>query len=209
MNTKNSYTIQKQVISILLSLFFLSFVLSCLSPPQIAIEKEEKKLSRLICMKGLLEPRELSHFFMQENPHADAQKVWALANFYVKEAQDEGINSDIAFVQMCLETGFLRFGGLVSEDMNNFCGLGAISREEPGLRFPSMEIGVRAHIQHLQAYACTRDLQKELVDPRYKWVQPRGKSPSIYGLAGTWASDQAYGEKLDALLARLERLSFN
>ena len=81
------------------------------------------------------------------------------------------INSDIAFVQMCLKQVFA-FGGLVSEDMNNFCGLGAISREEPGLRFPSMEIGVRAHIQHLQA--CLHEgFTKELVDPRYKWVTTR------------------------------------
>ena len=38
---------------------------------------------------------------------------------------------------MCLETGFLRFGGLVSEEMNNFCGLGSIGDGKKGESFPS------------------------------------------------------------------------
>ena len=42
----------------------------------------------------------------------------------LKNRVRKGSNSDVAFAQMCLETGFLRFGGLVTMDMNNFCGLG-------------------------------------------------------------------------------------
>lgn len=198
---------QLNVFFIVTSLFFSCVSPSFVPPIYSVSEIEEKGLSRLICSKGILTAEQLQFFFIKENPRADGEKVLRLAKYYVKEARDEGVNSDIAFVQMCLETGFLRFGGLVTEDMNNFCGLGAISQAEPGLRFPSEELGVRAHIQHLHAYGCTSELVKENIDPRYKWVLPRGKASSIYGLAGTWASDPAYGEKLDTLLLRLENFN--
>ena len=104
---------------------------------------------------------------------------------------------------MCLETGFLRFGGLVTADMNNFCGLGAINAENPGLVFPDEQTGVRAHIQHLKAYASAEPLNLPAVDPRYRYVNPKGKAPHIYNLAGTWAADPAYGHKIDQLLRRM------
>lgn len=199
-------TKKQQGLYFALILFFIVFFPSCLSLP--FVQPELQTSSRLICSQGIFSAQSLQAFFLQENPRANPEKVLRLAQYYVKEGRDEAVNSDIAFVQMCLETGFLRFGGLVTENMNNFCGLGAMSVAEPGLYFPSEEIGVRAHIQHLHAYGCTGSLKKELVDSRYKYVLPRGKAPTIYGLAGTWASDPAYGEKLNKLLERLEQLHF-
>ncbi len=146
---------------------------------------------------------ELASFFMSRNPAADREKVERLARFYVEEGAAEGINSDIAFVQMCLETGYLKFGGLVTEDMNNFCGLGAMDAEHRGNVFETEQLGVRAHIQHLHAYGTTRELVNECIDNRYKYVKPRGKAPFVFGLAGTWASDRQYGEKLRKLLFSL------
>jgi hypothetical protein len=107
---------------------------------------------------------------------------------------------------MCLETGFLSFGGLVKPEMNNFCGLGAINAEQPGERFPDQATGVRAHIQHLKAYATKEPLNQELVDPRYFYVRA-GSSPLIKGLAGTWARDPRYAEKITGMLERLYRFS--
>ena len=101
---------------------------------------------------------------------------------------------------MCLETGFLKFGLLVTPEMNNFCGLGAIDKNNPGLAFPTEKDGVIAHIQHLHAYGTTRKLNGKLIDSRYKYVNPRGKAPSVYELSGTWASDKQYGHKLANLL---------
>ena len=108
---------------------------------------------------------------------------------------------------MCLETNFLRYGNLVKKEWNNFCGLGAIDKNNPGLKFDTMRLGVRAHVQHLHAYATTSDilLKQELIDPRYKYVNPRGKSPDIFGLSGTWASDKQYSEKLERFLQALEQ----
>ena len=46
-------------------------------------------------------------------------------------------------------------------------------------------------------------LVNECIDNRYKYVKPRGKAPNVFGLAGTWASDKQYGEKLRKLLFSL------
>ena len=144
----------------------------------------------------------LASFLLQVNPLCDSDFAEELSRFYEEEAALEGVNHDIAFAQMCLETGFLRFGGLVTLDMNNFCGLGAISDSQRGEYFASPQIGVRAHIQHLKGYATEEPLALDLVDPRYRWVR-LGSSPTFYGLSGTWAADLLYGEKLYNILQRL------
>jgi hypothetical protein len=125
-----------------------------------------------------------------------------LAFIYTEESAVEGVNSDVAFAQMCLETGFLHYGGLVTADMNNFCGLGATGPAERGLSFPNPRMGVRAHIQHLKAYATAEPLKQLLLDPRFHYVK-RGSSPAIEGLAGTWAEDRSYAEKINNILERL------
>ncbi|MDR1587215.1 MAG: glucosaminidase domain-containing protein [Treponema sp.] len=149
----------------------------------------------------------LIRFLEANNPGADGAFVRSLAGCYVEEAAAEGVNHDVAFAQMCLETGFLRYGGLVTPDMNNFCGLGSIGPGQPGLAFPDLRTGVRAHIQHLKAYASEESLKGELVDPRFRFVR-RGSSPAIRGLAGTWAADRSYSEKINAILERLYNFSF-
>ncbi len=157
----------------------------------------------LIMGTGVMSRRELVEFLLENNPDADESRVARLAGYYMEESAVEGVNADVAFAQMCLETGFLRFGGLVTEDMNNFCGLGAVSPEEPGLCFADERTGVRAHVQHLKAYGSPDPLVGEQVDPRYRFVTPKGKSPDIFGLSGTWAADRQYGEKLFELLESL------
>jgi len=164
-----------------------------------------KKCSRNLCAIGIKDSYELEKFFMANNPAADRAMVRRLAGYYVTEGRFERINSDIAFCQMCVETGFLRFGGLVKPWMHNYCGLGSIDRTHPGERFVTEAMGVRAHIQHLHAYACTKKLRNKVVDPRYHYVKPRGKEPNVFKLSGTWASDKNYGKKLDSLLSRLEK----
>lgn len=179
-------------------IFTLLAVLLCFScrsvPPSIP---------KAIMGTGRMTREQLVSFFLTQTEEVDRERVERLAAYYIKESAAEGINADIAFVQMCLETGFLRFGGLVTADMNNFCGLGAINAENPGLVFPDEQTGVRAHIQHLKAYASAEPLNLPSVDPRYRYVNPKGKAPHIYNLAGTWASDPAYGHKIDQLLRRM------
>lgn len=171
--------------------------------PELAIPHP---LPREIMGEGFLTVNELASFLLVSNADLEDRSVRELSSAYVEEASLEGVNHDIAFAQMCLETGFLRFGNLVTADMNNFCGLGAIGPGQPGERFETAVLGVRAHIQHLKAYASEEPLQGELVDPRYKWVR-KGSSPRFEGLAGTWAADPLYAEKLEGMLKRLFSLA--
>ena len=156
----------------------------------------------LIMGKGKVSGEKLAEFLTRHNSRIDGGFIRSLSNFYLEEAAAEGVNHDIAFAQMCLETGFLHYGGLVTPDMNNFCGLGAIGPGQPGLKFPDPQTGVRAHIQHLKAYASTEPLNNTLVDPRYRYVKI-GSSPAIDGLSGTWAADKAYSKKIGRILDRL------
>jgi hypothetical protein len=163
--------------------------------------------------KGMVAEEKLALFLMTNNAKADPVFAKSLAGIYIKEAADEGVNHDIAFAQMCLETGSLRYGGLVTPDMNNFCGLGSTGapgtdgRPEKGNIFPDPRTGVRAHIQHLKAYATNEPLNNDLVDPRYSYVK-LGISPTINGLAGRWAADPYYSRKIAALLKQLYESSF-
>ncbi len=162
--------------------------------------------SRELLGTGIKTDMELAAFFISENPDIELSDITRLAGYYVREAAAEGINSDVAFVQMCLETGFLRFGNLVVPEMHNYCGLGAMDAEHPGEWFETEEMGVRAHIQHLQAYATTEDvkLNQELIDPRYNWVHKVKLARTVFDLTKNWAMDPEYGNKLDNFLTRLE-----
>jgi len=156
---------------------------------------------------GMVSSKDMAAFLLNYNTGTEADLVEILTLIYTEEAAIEGVNHDTAFAQMCLETGFLGYGGDVRPEQNNFCGLGAIGNGEPGLSFPDPRTGVRAHIQHLQAYATEAPLKQELVDPRYRYVR-RGSSPAIKGLAGTWAADRSYAEKINNILERLYSFSF-
>lgn len=198
---KKNYKIQN--FFVLLSILFSAITaFSCKSLPR----EQTPQISRRILVSGLLSPEELADFFMTNNPDKDYEYILNFASYYVDEALAEGINSDLAFAQMCLETGFLRFGGLVQEDFHNYCGLGAMDAEHPGEKFESEQMGIRAHIQHLQAYATPEDikLNNELIDPRYNWVHKTKLVEDLWGLAGSWASDPDYGLKINAILERME-----
>jgi hypothetical protein len=158
--------------------------------------------NKTIMGRGEAAPRTLAAFLLEANSAADAEFVRELAASYSAEAEAEGVNSDVAFAQMCLETGYLRYGGLVTPDMNNFCGLGSTGPGEAGERFTTVRLGVRAHIQHLKTYASSEPLAQELVDPRSHLVR-KGSMPAIRNLAGTWAADRQYADKIGVILGKL------
>ncbi len=195
---------QKKIFSLIFLLSFIMVTFTACITTNIQLPSQNKTSSIMIMDTGVHSAESLINFFMNENQNANKNKVTRLAKFYIEEANHEGVNSDVAFAQMCLETGFLNFGGLVTESMNNFCGLGAIDENNKGNSFETEQIGVRAHIQHLKAYGSSESLNMPLVDPRYKWVNPKGKAPDIYGLAGTWAADTQYGIKIHNILSRME-----
>ncbi len=164
----------------------------------------ETKISYSIMGKGTLGAASLAAFLHDNNPAIPLREAKKIAHIYMEEAGDEGVNYDIAFSQMCLETGFLRYGGTVLPGQNNFCGLGVVNQKTQGFSFRDIRLGIRAHIQHLKAYASQERLNKTLVDPRFRFVK-RGSITDINQLSGRWAADKYYGKKIRYLLSRMYR----
>ncbi len=140
--------------------------------------------------------------FLRDNNQEALVKFPDIPKLYREEAAIEGVNHDIAFCQMCLETSFLRFGDDIKPQQNNFAGLATIGGGNETATFSSARIGVRAHIQHLKAYASLEPLAQEVVDPRFRFVT-RGIAPLVTDLSGRWEADSQYGEKIVALVKRL------
>lgn len=140
-------------------------------------------------------------YLLSINPHPNLTVTpEALVSYYYEEGQREGIRPDVAFAQALKETGYFSYGGTVTPDQNNYCGLGTTSATVKGAYFPNSQLGVRAHIQHLLAYASTRRPAAPVVDPRYDLVR------SVYGdstlgkwedLNGRWAvPGYTYGQSI-------------
>ena len=123
-----------------------------------------------------------------------------LPKLYREEAAIEGVNADLAFAQMCLETDFLRFSNSTKPEQNNFAGLSGIGAATQTFLDP--RIGVRAHIQHLKAYASPEPLLQQPVDPRFRFVR-RGVAPTLAQLGDRWSSDPHYATKVMAIVRRL------
>jgi Mannosyl-glycoprotein endo-beta-N-acetylglucosaminidase len=136
--------------------------------------------------------------FLAANNREVPRQLASLPEIYVQECAIEGISHDLAFVQMCLETNFLRVGD--QNDRNNFARLGSGNAE--WATFSTIELGVKAHVQQLKAYASSSEVQPPVVAPRFGYVR-RGVAPTIRQLTGRWSTDSQYALKLLAMLRRL------
>jgi len=190
------------------SLITVLTIVSCQSPnPQPILRSVKYDIphgSIPIASIGRAQVNQLISFFNETNTRIDINYLRKIALIYIEEAAIEGINSDVAFCQMVHETNYLRFDGDVKMWQNNFGGIGATGNGEPGESFPSVEIGIRAHIQHLKAYANAQPLHKKLVDPRFYRVR-RARAPYVEYLTGLWATDPQYGLKLKQKLREMEK----
>ena len=147
--------------------------------------------------------RQMVHFIRQRNPHPKLNApLEDVVQAYYDEAGREGIRPDVALCQALKETGYFAYGGDVSPDQNNFCGLGATGNRVAGARFATPQLGVRAHIQHLLAYASTERPKTAIIDPRYELLAEKhpelyGKVDSWTGLNGRWAvPGKHYGQEI-------------
>jgi N-acetylmuramoyl-L-alanine amidase len=151
--------------------------------------------------RGATSEAQLRDFMRSVNPEG-ANQFPELPQLYREEAELEGVNYDIAFGQMLTETNGLAFDPGSNAAQNNFGGLGAADGSAGGASFPDARTGVRAHIQHLKAYASTNPLYNRLVDPRFNYVK-RGIAPLVEQLSGRWSADPQYGDKVMAYVRRL------
>lgn len=133
---------------------------------------------------------------------SEAPTIEKFCQIYKEECEVEGVKAEVAFAQAMMETGFLKFGGDVKKDQYNFAGIGAVGGGASGAKFDSIRIGIRAHVQHLKAYASKEALKQSVVDPRFQYVK-RGsaeyvqwlgqkENPNGYG----WATAPNYGNNI-------------
>jgi len=183
-----------------------SRLLNCILAVCISIFSACAHPSHMIEGPGISQANDMSEYLIMKNSRIDRNLANEIALIYLEEARAENINQDVAFAQMCIETGFLSYGGTASAEQFNFCGLGVFNSQTKGESFSDMRLGVRAHLQHLKAYASTSQPVNEIVDPRFKYVK-RGSAIYVFQLTGKWATDPAYGTKVDRITAELEEYS--
>ena len=149
---------------------------------------------------------QMKAYIKAKNPSV-AQSVIDMLPFYISEGKAEGVRGDIAFAQSCLETGNFKFENTaVTLAQNNFCGMGVTSKGKTGNSFDSPQLGIRAQIQHLKAYASIENLMNVCIDPRFKYVT-RGSAEYVEWLGQKenpngkgWATGKGYGEKILTIL---------
>ena len=145
-------------------------------------------------------------YIKKVNPQV-SDSVTKMISLYITEGTAEGVRGDIAFAQSCLETGNFTFAGsAVTLSQNNFCGLGVNITGKKGCSFKTAKEGIRAQIQHLQAYACTDRLKQKCIDPRYTYVT-RGCAEYVEYLGiqenpkrQGWAAGKKYGTQIIEIL---------
>lgn len=150
---------------------------------------------------------QMAAYLKAKNPGAP-QSVFDMIPFYLSEGAAEGVRGDIAFAQSCLETGNFGFNGsAVTLDQNNFCGMGVTANGMKGNSFDTPQMGIRAQVQHLKAYANSEPLKNACIDPRFRYVT-RSSAPYVEWLgqkenpAGKgWAVGAGYGGKILAILS--------
>ena len=156
--------------------------------------------------RGSLDKAEIVAYIRSKNPAVSRSDVEALIDTYIREAQRENINHDIAIAQMCHATDYMRNQQFLN--FHNYAGFAAINRT--AVRYANMTEGVRAHIQHLKGYSSYERPQGTIVDKRYQILvdnRIQGTVRTLDGLFEKWAPDNpiSYGQGINSILDDLYR----
>ena len=150
---------------------------------------------------------QLVKIFKNRNLSSDViKRAERIAPLYINYGKIFNIRADIAWAQMCHETGFLTYGGIVPPSANNFCGLGATGeKDKNGInylynKFATEEFGVIAHYAHLAWYYYPDHINgycSLTYDPRHSDTHWRYTGDTTLGfLNGRWAPGRNYTEKI-------------
>jgi hypothetical protein len=136
---------------------------------------------------------QMVEFVLAKNPTPKISvPIENLCRMFLEEGEVEGIRGDIAFCQSMHETGWLKYGGQVLPEQNNYAGIGATNNSPTGAGawFKTAREGVRAQIHHLKAYGSKTKPQEPIMSPRYHIVEQvhgLGSAPTFEDLGGKWA----------------------
>ncbi len=124
------------------------------------------------------------------------------ADYYWQYGAITGIRPEVLYAQSAKETGFGKYGGIVTIDMNNFAGIKTASAvgdlKEEHESFATMEDGVRGHFNHMSAYLGLTPVGSPVHDRYYvvarlEWA---GTIRTVEELGARWAPDSGYGESI-------------
>lgn len=173
--------------------------------------KQEQTGYHSIAGKAVATAAQMAAYIKAKRPGVE-QSVIDMIPLYISEGKTEGIAGDIAFAQSCIETGNFAFPQdtcKVTLAQNNFAMMGVTSTFAKGESFDTPQLGIRAQIQHLKAYANSEALVGDCVDPRFKYVS-RGSAPYVEWLGQQenpmgkgWATAKGYGDRILAVLAEI------
>jgi hypothetical protein len=112
----------------------------------------------------------------------------------------------LAISQMVLETANLT-SHWSQRPRRNPAGIGVTGAPGLGISFPSWSKAVRTHVGRLLAYARPReaggDEQRTLIEEAFMWRplpdDRRGVAATLSGLAGTWAADPQFANKISRI----------
>ncbi|MGZ6885976.1 MAG: glucosaminidase domain-containing protein [Acidimicrobiia bacterium] len=157
---------------------------------------------------SILSPTELTSWFVGTHRKARITvPMLELAQDYIDEGAAAKVRGDIAFAQSILETGSFYFpdGGQLTPTDNNFAGINACDSCAHGSPFPDARTGVRAQMQLLRVYAdpsfSAASLGVPLVLPNIDHHFLKGRVPTWNGLTHTWATANAYGDRIISIYA--------
>jgi hypothetical protein len=149
--------------------------------------------------------REVLEKHMLARPHGDYTdaNVRGILRRYAATSKAVGLDPLLVVSQMVLETGNLT-SHWSQVPRRNPAGIGVTGEPGAGISFPSWDKAVRAHVGRLLAYvipkgkgnAAQRELIDEALDVRPLPDDRRGVAPTLKGLAGTWAMDPQYAQKI-------------
>ena len=185
-------------------LSFQERIYQILHPREAEPDKKDAIASRddnMIMGGAVATQEQCVRYLLKHNPNPKLNvSPQELVSYYYEEGSRTGIRPDIAFAQALKETGYFRYGGTVIPAQNNYCGLGTTSATVQGAYFATPRLGVKAHIQHLLAYASVEPPQDNIVDPRYELVRRSYGSNTLTqwkDLNGRWAvPGVGYGQSI-------------
>lgn len=142
-----------------------------------------------------------------------------------RAAIKRGILPEVMCSQICVETGYFKFGGVLDASYHNTCGLkttkgGSDKAASAHMKFKSWEEGINAHADHLALYAGAKGFPKyspetkgyynekckangTTKDPRH-FTYLYGKCKTVEGLSGTWATNKKYAELILTLVKEIQ-----
>lgn len=132
-----------------------------------------------------------------------------------RAAVAHGINPVVQIAQMAHETGWGNYGGAVLPWFHNPCGLKIRDTNKLAgatgdlplahAQFGSWDAGCMAHSQHLLGYGQrSQNPGEPILSARLVWLAGKPAVSTVEGLGGRWAPSALYGEKVAAVVRRLE-----